>query len=899
MKEVCLKTGCELMDKLIIIDGNSIANRAFYALPLLSNSSGLHTNAVYGFTTMLLKLIDEEKPTHFLVAFDAGKITFRHKEYTEYKGGRAKTPSELSEQFPLIKELLKAFKIPQFELSGYEADDIIGTLTKAADAKGEKVLLVSGDKDMLQLASDHVTVAITRKGITEVELYNPAEIKEKYGLTPAQIVDLKGLMGDTSDNIPGIPGVGEKTALKMLHEFGTVEEVLANTASLKGKMKEKVEEHAKDAIMSKELATIFREVPMETAWDTFRYDGYDGQALAGMFRKLEFKSLLEKMDFGTVDLEAEGKVVESMEAVVVTEANVGELIAKLSDSGAIHVEAVGENPHQAVNVGVVWFTHDGDVNTSYYVPIELLKGEAGVPLRAWLADDSKKKQLFDLHRSILALAWQGIVLKGVDFDALLAAYLLDPTESNLTLSGLSAKYSLPGLKADEDVFGKGVKFRLPELSALSDHLGRKAMATARLVPVLAEELEKGEMHQLFYELEQPLASVLAEMELRGIAVDAEGLKALGMELVNKLDTIMSSIYKLAGVEFNINSPKQLGEILFEKLGLPAWKKTKTGYSTDAEVLERLAPYNEVVGQILNYRQLAKLQSTYVEGLLKEVRPETGKVHTYYRQTIAATGRLSSQFPNLQNIPIRLEEGRKIRKVFVPSEPGWYILAADYSQIELRVLAHISQDENLKEAFLQNMDIHTKTAMDVFGVEESAVDANMRRQAKAVNFGIVYGISDYGLSQNLDITRRDAAQFIEQYFAVFQGVRKYMDDIVKDAREDGYVTTLLQRRRYLPEITHSNFNLRSFAERTAMNTPIQGTAADIIKLAMVQMDARLKQDGMKSRMLLQVHDELVFEVPEEELETMRSLVPEVMAGALKLDVPLSADVDYGLTWYDAK
>ncbi|NQX68264.1 DNA polymerase I [Paenibacillus alba] len=885
------------MDKLIIIDGNSIANRAFYALPLLSNSNGLHTNAVYGFTTMLLKLIEEEKPTHFLVAFDAGKITFRHKEYADYKGGRAKTPPELSEQFPLIKELLTAFKIPQFELSGYEADDIIGTLTKAADEKGEKVLLVSGDKDMLQLASDHVTVAITRKGISEVELYNPQEIKEKYGLTPGQIIDLKGLMGDTSDNIPGIPGVGEKTALKMLHEYGSVEEVLANSANLKGKMKEKVEEHAKDAIMSKELATIFREVPMETQWDTFRYDGFDGQALSGMFRKLEFKSLLEKMDFGPGAVSEEQ--VETLEAIAVTAENLGELIARLGDSAAIHVEAVGENPHQAALVGVVWFVDDGAANVSYYVPSELLKSAAGEPLRAWLGDEAKNKQLFDLHRARLVLAWQGITLAGVDFDALLASYLLDPTESNLSLSGLTFKYGLPGVKTDEEVFGKGAKFRLPDLAALSDHLGRKAMAIARIVPVLRDELEKSEMQSLFYELEQPLAGVLAEMELRGIHVDAEGLKALGVELVKQLDTIMTSIYKLAGVEFNINSPKQLGEILFEKLGLPAWKKTKTGYSTDAEVLERLAPYNEIVGQILHYRQLAKLQSTYVEGLLKEVRPETGKVHTYYRQTIAATGRLSSQFPNLQNIPIRLEEGRKIRKVFVPSEPGWYILAADYSQIELRVLAHISQDEKLKEAFLQNMDIHTKTAMDVFGVAESAVDANMRRQAKAVNFGIVYGISDYGLSQNLDITRKDAAQFIEQYFAVFQGVRKYMDDIVKDARRDGYVTTLLQRRRYLPEITASNFNLRSFAERTAMNTPIQGTAADIIKLAMVQMADRLKQEGLKSRMLLQVHDELVFEVPEAELETMRRIVPEVMAAALQLDVPLSADVDFGLTWYDAK
>lgn len=898
-EESMSKIGVELMDKLIIIDGNSIAFRAFYALPLLSNSSGLHTNAVYGFTTMLLKLIEEEKPTHFLVAFDAGKITFRHKEYTEYKGGRAKTPTELSEQFPLIKELLKAFKIPQFELSGYEADDIIGTLTKAADANGEKVLLVSGDKDMLQLASEQVTVAITRKGISEMDRYSPEAIMEKYGLTPNQIIDLKGLMGDTSDNIPGIPGVGEKTALKMLHDFGTVEEVLANTASLKGKMKEKVEEHAKSAIMSKELATIYREVPMETAWDSFRYDGFDGQALSSMFRKLEFKSLLEKMDFGSVTVEAEDLVVESLSAVAVTEANVGELIAKLDDHAAIHVEAVGENPHQAVMVGIVWFIDDGAGNTSYYVPFALLQSEAGKPLRDWLNDASKKKQLFDLHRAQLALAWQGIHLAGVDFDVLLAAYLLDPTESNLSLSGLSVKYGLPSVKADEDVFGKGAKFRLPELAALSDHLGRKAMAMARMVPVLRDELEKGEMHRLFYELELPLAGVLAEMEMRGIRVDAEGLKTLGVELGKQLDTIMSSIYKLAGVEFNINSPKQLGEILFEKLGLPASKKTKTGYSTDAEVLERLAPYNEVVGQILHYRSLAKLQSTYVEGLLKEVRPETGKVHTYYRQTIAATGRLSSQFPNLQNIPIRLEEGRKIRKVFVPSEPGWYMLAADYSQIELRVLAHISQDEKLKEAFLQNMDIHTKTAMDVFGVEESAVDSNMRRQAKAVNFGIVYGISDYGLSQNLDITRREAAQFIEQYFAVFQGVRRYMDDIVKDARRDGYVTTLLQRRRLLPEITHSNFNIRSFAERTAMNTPIQGTAADIIKLAMVQMAERLAKEGLKSRMLLQVHDELVFEVPADELETMRQLVPEVMAAALTLDVPLRADVDFGLTWYDAK
>jgi DNA polymerase-1 len=896
MKIVCLKSGCAYMDKLVIIDGNSIANRAFYALPLLSSSSGLHTNAVFGFTTMLLRLIEEEQPTHFLVAFDAGKITFRHKEYTEYKGGRSKTPQELSEQFPLIKELLKAFQIPQFELEGYEADDIIGTLTRLANEMSKKVTIVSGDKDMLQLASDHVTVAITRKGISEVERYNPHEIQEKYGLSPQQIIDLKGLMGDSSDNIPGIPGVGEKTALKLLHDFGSVEEVLSHSSELKGKLKENIETHAQSAIMSKELATIFREVPMSSEWDSFAYTGFNEQALASIFRKLEFKTLLEKMGLsGGVASDMPEQAEEELAWTIATEANVAELIQALGDSAALHAEVIGDNPHQADIAGLSFVTE----KDCWYLPFELLQSAAAAGLKEWLADETKKKQVFDSHRAELALAWKGAPLKGVDFDVMLAAYLLDPTESTLTLNALAAKYGISAIKADEDVFGKGAKFRLPEIDALSEHLSRKADTVRRIVPVLQQELEKSGMQQLFYDLELPLAGLLSEMELKGIKVDAQALRQLGEELAKQLEGIMKLIYELAGTEFNINSPKQLGEVLFEKLGLPASKKTKTGYSTDAEVLEKLAPYHEVVGQILHYRQLAKLQSTYVEGLLKEVRAETGKVHTYYRQTIAATGRLSSQFPNLQNIPIRLEEGRKIRKVFVPSEPGWYILTADYSQIELRVLAHISQDKNLKEAFLQNMDIHTKTAMDVFGVAEDQVDANMRRSAKAVNFGIVYGISDYGLSQNLGITRKDAASFIEQYFAVFKGVRQYMDDIVKEARKNGYVTTMLQRRRYLPEITASNFNLRSFAERTAMNTPIQGTAADIIKLAMVQMDERLKQEKLKSRMLLQVHDELVFEVPEEELDIMKRIVPEVMAGALVLDVPLKADVDYGLTWYEAK
>lgn len=893
-----------LMEKWMLIDGNSIAYRAFFALPPLTNSAGQHTNALYGFTTMLLKLLDELKPTHVLVAFDAGKVTFRHEGYSEYKGGRQKTPPELSEQFPVLKDLIRSFGIAQFELSGYEADDIIGTLTKRADEQGVETVVVSGDKDMLQLASDKVTIAVTRKGVSEVDMYSPEAIQEKYGLVPQQIIDLKGLMGDTSDNIPGVPGVGEKTALKLLHEHGSVEQVLENVGELKGKLKENIETHKDSALMSKKLATIFREVPVESGTEEMRYSGYDGAALAEAFRKLEFKSLLERMDFGesVVDsAEAAKQSAAELNISIIASESDGDSLAQLlsalktNEEHGLYIEAIGENPHQAEIIGVSVAVAEA----VYVLPYSALKQPFTAGLVEWLTGSDMPKYGFDLHKVELALAWSGIKYAGTAFDVQLAAYLLDPTDTALSLSAITDKQGLPGIASDEAVYGKGAKFKVPEPDTLYRHLALRADAVRKLVPILTAELAKGGMSKLYFELEQPLSRVLAGMELQGITVKKQELEDLGRSLESQLTTIMSDIYKHAGVEFNIGSPKQLGDILFEKLGLPARKKTKTGYSTDAEVLEDLAPYHEIIPLILHYRQLAKLQSTYVEGLLKEVRGETGKIHTYYRQTIAATGRLSSQFPNLQNIPIRLEEGRQIRKAFVPSEPGWYIVAADYSQIELRVLAHIADDENLKEAFIHDMDIHTKTAMDVFGVTAEQVDSNMRRQAKAVNFGIVYGISDYGLSQNLGITRNDAAKFIEQYKEVFKGVRQFMEDIVVQARRDGYVTTLLERRRYLPEIKASNFNLRSFAERTAMNSPIQGTAADIIKLAMVQMDEALRERKLKSRMLLQVHDELVFEVPEDELELMKSLVPEVMSGALQLHVPLKADVSFGVNWYEAK
>lgn len=881
------------MDKLILIDGNSIAYRAFFALPLLSNSSGLHTNAVFGFTTMLLRLIEEENPTHFLVAFDAGKKTFRHEQYEEYKGGRDKTPPELSEQFPLIRELLEAFSIAQYELDGYEADDIIGTLARLGDEKKMDVIIVSGDKDMLQLASDHVTVALTRKGISEVERFDPAYIEETYGLKPEQIIDLKGLMGDKSDNIPGIPGVGEKTGLKLLHEYGSVEAVIDNISQLKGKLKERVEENADEALLSKKLATIYREVPLTKQWDELAFAPYDQQAVLDIFRKLEFKSLIERLELS--DDSSEARTTQEMNWTVVTKQT--GLATILQHVKAIHVEIVGENPHEAEVIGIALFAYEKE--HGYYVPFEMMKEPESEPLKAWLADASKEKWTYDAHEAEVALGWQGITLRGVSFDVLLASYLLDATKGNYTLNELAFNYSLPHIQSDDEVFGKGAKYKVPEQEVVGEHLSRKAMCIHQLAPLLERDLEQSGMVSLLHDLELPLASILAAMELHGIKVDVAELEAMGEELNGQLQTLISSIHEHAGEEFNINSPKQLGEILFEKLELPVIKKTKTGYSTDAEVLEKLEPYHDIVANIVQYRQLAKLQSTYIDGLLKEVRSdgERNSIHTYYRQTIAATGRLSSQFPNLQNIPIRLEEGRKIRKAFIPDAADHYILAADYSQIELRVLAHISDDERLKEAFTQGLDIHTKTAMDVFGLAEDAVDSEMRRRAKAVNFGIVYGMSDYGLSQNLNITRKEAAEFIEQYFAVFKGVKQYMSDVVAQAREDGYVSTLLHRRRYLPDLKASNFNVRSFAERTAINTPIQGTAADIIKLAMVHIDERLKREGMRSRMLLQVHDELVFEVVEEELEAMQRLVPEVMEQAIELNVPLKVDVSYGKNWYE--
>lgn len=874
--------------KLVLIDGNSIAYRAFFALPLLNNDKGIHTNAVYGFTMMLMKLIEDEKPTHMLVAFDAGKTTFRHLTFVEYKGGRQKTPPELSEQFPFIRELLDAYGIKRYELENYEADDIIGTLSLEAEKKGYEVKVISGDKDLTQLSSKNTTVGITRKGITDIEVYTPEHIQEKYGLTPAQIIDMKGLMGDASDNIPGVPGVGEKTAIKLLREFSTLENLLSSIDQVTGKkLKEKLDEFKDQALMSKQLATIERKAPIEIDLQNAAYEGFEREKVVVLFKELGFNSLLDKLGEDTT-------IVEQQELEKVEYQIPKEITTDLfADDNYFYVELLDDNYHYADIIGFSLVNKKGN----FYFPTDLaLQSEA---FKEWAEDGEKKKTVYDAKRSEVSLRRYGIHLKGVEFDTLIATYIINPSENIEDLASIAKRFDVYNIQSDDSFYGKGAKRKVPEQSKLAEHLVRKSMAMFDLRKKLENDLKKNEQEELFTELEMPLSLILADMESCGVKLDCERLRLMGVEINQKLLEIEKTIYHLAGEMFNINSPKQLAILLFEKLNLPSLKKTKTGYSTSADVLEKLAPNHEIIEYILQYRQLGKLQSTYIEGLLKVMNPKTSTVHTTFNQTLTQTGRLSSIDPNLQNIPIRLEEGRKIRQAFVPSEKDWVIFAADYSQVELRVLAHIAGDEKLIQAFKDGLDIHTKTAMEVFHVTKEEVTSNMRRQAKAVNFGIVYGISDYGLSQNLGISRKEAGKYIERYLDSYPGVKAYMDDIVHSAKQKGYVSTLMQRRRYLPEITSRNFNLRSFAERTAMNTPIQGSAADIIKKAMIDMAAALKNQGLKTRLLLQVHDELIFEAPQDEVEILKKLVPDVMENALQLKVPLKVDYAYGPTWFDAK
>ncbi len=882
------------MEKLVLIDGNSLANRAFYALPLLMNKKGVYTNSVYGFTQIMLRILQDINPEYLLVAFDAGKLTFRNEKYEDYKSTRMKTPHELTEQFPLIKELLDKLGISYYEQPGYEADDIIGTVSDYADKHGIETIIYSGDKDLFQLISDTTTVHITRKGITQVDIYDSAALLVEYNLKPSQMIDLKGLMGDSSDNIPGVPGVGQITALKLLDEYGTLENVFTNIENVKGKkLKENLTEHQETAVLSKWLATIDRTVPMDLQLDHYRIGETDTEELARFFRQYGFKSLLERI--GCADVEKTSDKVNFSVNVSIypqTEKSKWDKHFRERKPSAL---AICLNKQKLPKQEIAGLAIS-DGNECVFMSLDDAK--ASPEFINYLADNRAPKYCFDSKSDEIALFRSGVNLAGVCGDLMLSNYLLDPATGAYELAAVASHYSEINLDSEEQIFGKGAKWALPEVDILASYLGGQARAIFRLLPILEKLLVANEMLVLLEEIELPLARVLANMEKRGFKIDVKKLQEIGKDLDRRLDNLVRDIYELAGEEFNLNSPKQLSVILFERLELPVIKKTKTGYSTDVEVLEKLNPYHPIIEKILLYRQLAKLQSTYIDGLLKVVDQKTEHVYTTFKQALTTTGRLSSTEPNLQNIPIRLEEGRKIREVFIPSNEGWTIMAADYSQIELRVLAHIANDETLIEAFTNDMDIHTSTAMEVFGLREDEVTPIYRRQAKAVNFGIVYGISDYGLSQNLNISRKEAQDFIDRYFAIYPAVKEYMNNTIASAKKLGYVSTLANRRRYLPDINSSNFNLRSFAERTAINTPIQGTAADIIKIAMVRIEQAIKDAGFRSCLKLQVHDELIYEVAPDELVQMRQLIREKMEGALQLKVPIKVDMSEGKNWYDA-
>lgn len=878
------------MNKLVLIDGNSLSFRAFYALPLLSNKAGIHTNAILGFAKLLEKIIREEQPTHFLVAFDAGKTTFRHSKYSEYKGGRQKTPPELSEQFPYIRQLLDAYHIKHYELENYEADDIIGTLSKEADQNDFETIIVTGDRDLTQLATQNVTIYYTKKGVTDVDHYTPEFIAEKYnGLKPIQIIDMKGLMGDSSDNIPGVAGVGEKTAIKLLNQFDSVEGVYENIDKVSGKkLKEKLELSHEDALMSKELATINRHSPIEvTLNDTKLSDIKDNHEKIELFKKLEFKQLLADIDNKASEFEQEQKQVSFDILPTFEYVDFNHL-----DEAVIHFEIDGSN---YLKDDILKF---GFYDKERYIVVDADNIKDYPELIKWLENENSKKVVYDAKKTFVIAHRLNINIQNIVFDAMLASYIIDPSRTIDDVYSVVTNYHQTYVKEDVSIYGKGKKRQVPDTEILNTHIASITKSIDAVKPLMEKELESHQQMNLLKDLELPLARILSKMEEIGIYTDVNDLQRMQQELQEKLELLVQRIHDAAGEEFNINSPKQLGVVLFETLKLPVIKKTKTGYSTAVDVLEQLQNEHPIINDILEYRQLAKLQSTYVEGLQKVISNDK-RIHTRFNQTLAQTGRLSSVDPNLQNIPIRLEEGRKIRKAFKPSSEDSVILSADYSQIELRVLAHITQDDSLKEAFIHGQDIHTATARKVFGVEAEEVTDLMRRQAKAVNFGIVYGISDYGLSQSLNITRKEAKIFIDDYLASFPGVKQYMSDIVKDAKANGYVETLLHRRRYIPDITSRNFNLRGFAERTAMNTPIQGSAADIIKLAMVEFDKQVQHTSYKAKLLLQVHDELIFEVPKSEVEEFSLFVEDIMEHALDLDVPLKVDSNYGPTWYDAK
>ena len=866
------------MEKIILVDGNNLLFRSYYATAyngnFMNNSKGFPTNALFGFVNMINKIVAEENPVYMLVAFDKGK-TFRHEKYTEYKGGRGETPDELKKQFPIAKELLTAMGIKYYEIDNYEADDIIGTFSHMCDNDPNyQGLIISSDKDLLQLISDEVEMKLLKS--KDYIRYNKNSFKEEWGIDPIKVVDLKALMGDTSDNIPGVKGIGEKTALKLLQTYSTLDGIYENIDNISGKLQEKLITDKENAYMSYDLATIYTKVPLEINLDDIKYKECDKEKLISIYEDLEFYSFLKKIkETKTEENPLEYKIISDINDVCI---NV---------DSAIYLEILGSNYHTSKILGIAVYNKEN----AYYIPYDVLKQNPSVL-------NEHIKYTYDYKKLYASLKWKGITIDSIDFDTMIASYLLEYViKDDVAYLANNLNYNIPFY---DEMYKKLKSKNIYE----ETDIDKTALASVLKAKFIYEtkdkfykELVEKELLDLFNNIEMPLSKVLAEMELNGVYVDKEVLKNMGLEITKQINSLEQDIYSLAGTKFNISSPKQLGEILFEKLNLDHRKKLKSGYSTSIEVLEKLKNDHPIIDKIIEYRTLTKLYTTYIESLGNYIL-EDGKIHTIYTQTLTRTGRLSSIEPNLQNIPIRYEYGKLIRKAFVPRENS-IILDGDYSQIELRVMSYMANVDSLIDAFKRGVDIHTKTASDIFHVNESEVTSVMRRIAKAVNFGIIYGISSFGLSENLGITPKEAKTFIDNYFESYPGIKEYMDKTIEKAYDDGYVKTLMGRRRYIEELKNKNVFIRKSGERIALNTPIQGTSADIIKKAMIDISKEFKKRNIKSKMILQVHDELVFDCLKEEVDEVSSIVKDLMENAVELNVPLKVDLESGNDWYQAK
>ena len=867
------------MEELILIDGNSLLFKAFYATSYtgnyMVNRNGIPTNGVYGFARMVDKILDNN-PKYVIVAFDYGKKTFRNELLDTYKAQRKETPEELIPQFSLAREYLTAHNITWYEVEGFEGDDIIGTLVDFGEKNNLKVSVYTGDKDAFQLISPQTTIYRTVKGVTELDIYNEQTLFDKYGLKPDQIRDFLGLMGDTADNIPGIKGVGEKTALKLLHQYETIEGLEEHQNELKGKMGEKIRTGMEDALMSKKVATILRDVPLDVDLKKAEYEGYDYDTLKSFYETYDMNSLIKSMT-----IEAAPKKELKLEIV--------DHMPEITKDSAVYVSIYDTNYHRSIILGYGIYNDE----QAYFISYEnALKDESFL---AYLKDETKKKYGYDIKSAVIGSRWNGVEINGYTFDLSLASYVLEPAIKE-ELKYVCTHFDYDGVQYDEEVFGKGAKKHIPDDALLAQHTVSKAKAIYELKDVVTKELKDKKQYELYEDIELPVTRILGEMEFAGTEIDLDVLKEMDEAFDETIEKLSNDIYRISGTTFNISSPKQLGQVLFEDLGLKGGKKTKTGYSTSQDVLEKIIDAHPVVPLVLEYRMLTKLSSTYLKGLQEQVFPDN-KIHTIYKQTLTHTGRLSSVDPNLQNIPVRSEEGKLIRKAFV-SHNG-YLVSFDYSQIELRILAHMAHVTNLIDAFNQGKDIHRHTAALVFGVKDEEVTPQMRSQAKAVNFGIIYGMSEFRLSKDIGMSIAEARNFINKYFETYPEVKTYMDEVVEVCKKQGYVSTLLNRKRYIPTINDKNFMVRQQAQRYAMNTPIQGTGADILKLAMIEVDKALKVHHLKSQMILQVHDELIFDVFEDELEEVMSLVKEKMENCIKMDVPLIVEGNYAKNWCELK